>query len=323
MRKIAFIPLVVFFLASVSLCSKVSFKEKAIKLGVSMWTPYGIAYVAEEKGFFVKNGVNVEIIFSKQLSDLRQLFGEGQLDGYFSTFVDVISDADMGVKSKVVYILDYSDTGDVIIAKPSIRSLSGLKGKTISFEDFNSFSHIFVLKALASAGVTESNARFKIVRAHDVLDELEKNEIDAGHTWEPTKSQAIAKGYRALAKASDFPGIIADVVAFTPHAIAKRAKEVEAIVKSLADAVDFTLKNKEEAAKIISEKMGITYDEALNGLSGAKILDAQMNEAALKDAPNSIAYIDLDYIKKFLSERGQMYTNINFNDVVDKHFITK
>ena len=86
--------------------------------------------------------------------------------------------------------MDYSETGDVIIG--SINSIEELKGKTIGVEGINTFSHIFALRTIESYGMSEGDVFFEIVLAQDVVKKIEDGTIQAGHTWEPTKSEGVA-----------------------------------------------------------------------------------------------------------------------------------
>ena len=49
-----------------------------------------------------------------------------------------------------MYNTDLSDTGDVIVGK--LENFTDVKGKTISVEGINSYSHLFLIRALESVG---------------------------------------------------------------------------------------------------------------------------------------------------------------------------
>lgn len=71
---------------------------------------------------------------NKDITMSSEMFMNGDADGLFQTFSDIIMLNAQGFRSKVVYVADYSDTGDVIIGRPEFASLKDLKGKTVSFE---------------------------------------------------------------------------------------------------------------------------------------------------------------------------------------------
>ena len=163
-----------------------------IKIAINVWPGYAHAFIARDKGFFNKHGAAVTLVLEKDITEAVQLYRNGEVDGLFAVFPDIIMLNAEGIKTKVVYIADFSDTADVIIGKPELRALADLKGRKVSFEGINSFSHLFVLKALEEAGIREFEVQFANVAAMDVLDALEHGDIAAGHTWEPVTSKRKA-----------------------------------------------------------------------------------------------------------------------------------
>ena len=210
-------------------------EKKPIKIGISVWQGYAHAFIAQEKGFFGKNNVSVELVFKKGVEESIELYKSGEVDGVFNVFADMILINSKGIPTKVVYVPSYSESGDVIIGKPEFNSIADLKGKTVSFQGVNTFSNLFVLKALEKAEIKESDVQFHDVPGMDVFNEMEAGKIDGGHTWEPITSQSLNKGYKILCKASDTPGIITDVLAFNAKVIEERPDDIQHIVKSLFD----------------------------------------------------------------------------------------
>ncbi len=301
-------------------CAKVE-ERNPIRLSISLWPGYAHAFIAREKGFFKKNYVDVELVLVKTATEAVELFKANGVDGVFDVFTDVIVFNADKIPSKVVYISDYSEQGDVIIGRPAFSSLSDLKGRKIGFEGVNSFSHIFVLKALEKSGINEIDVRFKDIPAMDVLDALEKGVIDAGHTWDPVKTQALKKGYRILITAKDIPGIIVDVLAFHTHAIEKRPKDVQNIVKSLLEARDFIFSHRDEALEIMSRAEGMARDEMENGINAVHMLNLEENITAMTHRNDAQSlYPAFDMITDFYMTRGQVSEKQDIGDVVESRF---
>ncbi|MBI4708108.1 MAG: ABC transporter substrate-binding protein [Candidatus Omnitrophica bacterium] len=297
--------------------------KKPIKIGISVWPGYAHAFISQEKGFFKKNGVDVELILKKEQYESLELYRDGGCDGVFSVMPDIVRVNSEGIPTRVVYIVDYSTTGDVIIANPKIDSLTDLKGKTISFEGVNSFSHIFVLESLEKAGIKEADVYFKLVPSHQVLAELEKGSIDAGHTWNPTKTEAIKKGYKIIAYAKEAPDIIIDVLAFNDNIIKQRPDEIKAIVKSLLEARDFIYSNKEEAIKIMGQAEGMSKEAMIDGLDGIIQPDLKANfldMVGLSGKESRIAR-SMHFISEFYIKRGQLSQVFTPAEIIAPEFI--
>lgn len=307
----------------VSGCTQVKTEAiKPIRIALNVWPGYAYAFIAKEMGFFKKNRVDVDLILKREITESDAIFKYGETDGTFTTLPNVINMNDQGVLCRIVFVCDYSVSGDVVIAKPEFNSMADLKGKTVSFEGLNSFSHIFVLKLLENAGIKESDMRFKIVYAHDVLSALEKGEIDAGHTWDPTKAQSLQKGYKILGQAGDVPGIITDVLVFRTETIEKRPEDIRGIIKSLLDAKDFLESNREEALKIMADTVGMTKEEMAQGIRGVFLLDIYENFEALRESKNKDSlYSMVNVISNFYINRGQLSRIPDFGKIIEPKFV--
>lgn len=304
-------------------CTPKKAKEKTpIKIAINVWPGYAHAFIAKEKGIFRKNNVNVELVLKKDITESTQLYKDNEVYGIFNVFTDIIMMNAQGIHSKVVYVADYSDTGDVIIGKPKFRFLANLKGRKVSFEGINTFSHIFVLKSLEKVGLKESEVQFEIIPAMDVLNSLEKGRIDAGHTWEPITSQALQKGYKILAKAGDIPGIITDVLAFNAKVAKERPDDIQRIVRSILEARDFIYSNRDEALEIMSRAEGMSKEEMGKGIDGVRQLDLKENIKAMQKSKEIMSlYGSGKMVVDFYLNRGQLSQLPDFDEIIEPKFV--
>ena len=86
-----------------------------IKLGVKVWAPDFFSYLAQEKGFFEKNKVNVELTLVQDYQQILNNYSKGDFDGMIPVYSDLIFQNSRRIDSRVVYAVDLSNTGDVII----------------------------------------------------------------------------------------------------------------------------------------------------------------------------------------------------------------
>jgi len=305
-------------------CSKKTESNAPIKIALNTWSGYAHAYIAQEKGYFTKNGVQVELVFEKEYEASKKRYTNGEVDGIFEVFSDAIMDFSKQITSRVVYVADYSIHSDVIMGKAEFTDLSDLKRKKIGIGGVNTFSNIFVIQALENAGVKEREVYFEVVPAQEVPSALDQGIIDAGHTWGPAKSEAAKKGYKVLADAQYMKGLIVDVLVFNDSVISKKPQEIKAIIKSLFEARDFLENNRQEALQIISRNEGMSaldIEEDLQGIvqpdlkenlemmqksdqipslfaSGMIIINFFMNRGQLSEAPD----LDKLIMPKFVEE---------------------
>ncbi len=303
-------------------CSGKPEAKSPIRIGVNVWPGYAYIFLAAEKGLFKKNGVDVTLNLIPEQNASLKVYEEGGADGVLSTMPDVLLLNSRGKPATVVLVTDFSVTGDVIIGRPEFKTLADLKGKKLSFEGVNTFSNIFVLKALEGAGVKEFDVIFENVPAHQVLSRLEDGGIAAGHTWEPTKSQALKKGYIVLAEAKDVPGVIVDVLAFDPEVIRQRPREIQAIVKALLEAREYNVVHREESLGIMAKALGMGPEEMQQGLLGIQQPDLNGNVEAMEKGDGvSSLHTSWQTALRFYFERGQLKGIPEFQSVVDPSFV--
>ena len=313
--------IILFLLLFAAACGKIQ-EKPPVKIATDIWPGYAHALLAQELGLFKKNRVEVQLIMNENISVSSEMFKNGEVDGLFQTLADIIVLNSQGFRSKIVYVADYSDAGDVIIGRPEFSTLKDLKGKIVSFEGINSFSHVFVLEALEKAGLRELDIKFENLPAMDVLDALEKGKIDAGHTWEPIKSRAVNKGYKILGKAGDMQGLITDILAFGSEILQERPDDIQRIIKSLFEAKEFIKANREKAVTIMAKATGMSTSEMEEGLKGAHACEVEDNLAAMRPSEELASLSSSGkIISEFLLNRGQLNRMPDMEAIVEPGFI--
>ena len=178
-------------------------EEPRVHITMHNWPGYFYAFIAADKGYFEEEGVHVELQLIEGIDDSLKSFAANEtVDAAFGLQSDAMLLFARGVTLKIVYIADFSNGGDVVISQPSIESVEDLRGKTISVDKLNGFNHIFIVELLAMSGVKESEVSIVPYPASEVPDLMSRGVIDAGQTWEPYKSQALAAGYQLCCSAA-------------------------------------------------------------------------------------------------------------------------
>ncbi len=307
---------------SFTLIEAQNINNKPIRLGLPIWTPDFLSYVAQEKGIFKKNNVDVNLTLIQKYRDVANEYANGDLDGIFSVYSDVILHNSSGINTKVVYAIDSSDKGDAIVGKGN--NLSDVKGKKISVDGINTYSHYFVLKSLEKVGLTEGDVEFVDVPAQSVTSALQNGQIFAGETSEPYISDAVKQGFKVLYFAGNIPGTITDVLAFHSNTIQQRPKDIQNIVKSLIEAKADYDKNKEQDISIMSLKSGLSKEQIAEGLNNVQILDLNYNiQNSMNSHSNQTTslYTSGNDVAKFYAERGVISEYPNINDLIDPQFV--
>lgn len=248
-----------------------------LKVTLPTWTGYGPLFLAKEKGFFEKHGVNVELSTIEGLAERKAALAGGQVDG-MATALDVqVTLAASGVPMQVVWLLDDSFGGDGIIAKKEIASAADLKGKKVAFEQ-GSTSHLLLLTALKQAGLTDKDVEMVQMSAGDAGAAFVAGQVDAAVTWEPWLSKASQADGGILVTTKDLPGIIVDTVGFHKDVVEKRPDDVKAFVAAMAEAMDYWKQNGDESNEIMAKGLKIDLAEFTGTVPGLKFLHKEENK---------------------------------------------
>lgn len=175
---------------------------------------------------------------------------------------------DSRVMPRIYQQVDWSNGGDGIVVRDSIKSVADLRNKTIVLAQ-NSPSHYFALNALINGGVQPAEVNFKFTQdAFQAAAAFNADKKIAGAvSWSPDiYNLAKVKGNRMLVTTSTANKLIADVW-FARADFAKDNPDIiEGLVRGIFDGME-ALKdqsNKAAAAKLMAAGYSIPEADALS-----------------------------------------------------------
>lgn len=278
--------------------------SQPLKVTLPTWTGYGPLFLAQEKGFFKKHGVSVELSIVEGLAERKQALAGGKIDG-MATAQDVQTTlAAAGTPMNVVWVLDDSFGGDGILVKNGINSPTDLKGKKIAFES-GSTSQLLLLTVLKKAGLTEKDVVKVQMSAGDAGAAFAAGKVDAAVTWEPWLSKGSAANGKVLVSTKDLPGIILDTIGFRKEVVEKRPNDVKAFVAAMADAMDYWKQNPDESNQIMAKGLKIDLKEFTGTITGLKFFDKAGNKELFgtKDKPGSLYQFTQNDVNFYLEQK--------------------
>jgi len=164
--------------------------------------------------------------------------------------------------AKLVAISILEQTAILVPLDSPITSVAGLKGKRVAFPGEGSQQYPLLLKALADAGLKSSDIQLFKTKGSDVPTLLEQKSVDAGITWDPHVSNALAAGHsRVLLKAEKIMPIKANhYIGNGEYAredfIASNPELVQALVEANVMAIRHIIKDPKGAARMWSDQIG-------------------------------------------------------------------
>ncbi|WP_255570077.1 ABC transporter substrate-binding protein [Cohnella sp. CFH 77786] len=293
-----------------------------IKLALSPWPGWFVWYLVKEKGFFEKNGVNVELVWFPVYSDSLSALATGQVDANSQTLSDTIAPASKGIKLKAVLVNDNSNGGDGIVVKPEIGSLADLKGKKIATE-LGTVDHLLMLTGLQKSGLTEKDVNFTNMTVNDAGPAFISGNLDAAVLWEPFLSKAVSEGKgKLLFSSADTPGLIPDLLVFKEEIAKERPNDVKKIIQAWYDGLDYWKAHPDESLAIMAKAAETPVEEYKKSVDSVKIFTLEDTLKAFGDQQD---YTSLAYTGKttaqFLKDVGMVSQVPDLTDVLDGHFV--
>jgi NitT/TauT family transport system substrate-binding protein len=220
----------------------------------------------------------VEIVLIDDPIAMRDAYAAGNLHVGWATldmvplFLEGLR-KDSRVMPRVYQQVDWSNGGDGIVVRDSIKTMSDLRGKTVALAQ-NSPSHFFVLNALINAGVQPAEVDFKFTAdAFQAAAAYNADKRIAGCvTWAPDiYNLEKVKGNKLIVTTATANKLIADVW-FTRADFAKDNPDVvEGLVRGIFDAMqDLKVQeNRQKVAKLMAAGYSIPESDALGMLGDA------------------------------------------------------
>jgi NitT/TauT family transport system substrate-binding protein len=245
---------------------------KPYRVGYNSWIGDIGLFVAQEKGYFKDEGLDVKSkSFSSPGDGLKPLLAD-ELDAHFTTVDSTIIALDKAPgKRHVVYLTDTSFGADAIVAKPEIADVSGLKGKKVA-ATVGECNHLLLLKALEKANLKESDIDLKSLGADDAGAAFVAGNLDAAVTWEPwiTNVSAEKKGH-IIFSSRDVPNLILDCVTISDTTKQQKSAETKAFLRALNKANEFVIKNPKAAGQLAAKALDMKADDVVGLLPKVKL----------------------------------------------------
>lgn len=298
-------------------------KETEITLGFSTWVGYAPMYIAEEKGFFKKNGINVKLTRMESSSDRLSALAAKRVQGIGGTVDSHVVAAARGIPLVQVLLTDDSKGGDGIVAKNEFKSLADLKGKKIAVQTDGGASFFWFNYLLKKEGMKMEDFNIQSMSSGDAGAAFVAQKVDAAITWEPWLSSAKKTQFgHVLLSSEKTPGIITGSFAMHKDFVKEHPEAVKALDKSWFEAVEYYKNNQEDAIEIMAKAMGQTTDEFKESLKGAGFYDEEQNKKffGTKEAPGPL--YDLTKMGAELwVEKKLIDKQPNIDDLLDYSFV--
>jgi NitT/TauT family transport system substrate-binding protein len=222
-------------------------------------------YIGIRKGFFDAVGIKVDPVYAQSSTAIAQQVAAGSINlTVGSGLVDPIRAIEKGAPI-AIWRIDMQAPPYALLAKPAIKTIKDLKGKTIMIGGGKDITRIFVERMLIPNGVKPSEVDYVFAGATSArLSALQSGAVDASLLTSPHNFYAEAAGFSNLGWTVDY----AKDLPFSGGAVNRAwAAANKPTMDKFLDAYNKCVnwfqdtKNRDEAVKIMADVSKLKRDD--------------------------------------------------------------
>lgn len=259
--------------------------QAPLKLGLNPWVGYDPMVLARERGLL--DAAQVKVVELASSSETMRYLRNGLLDGAALTLDETLRLADDGVDLRIVRLLSTSAGADVVMARPDIRTLTDLRGRSIAVER-TTVGALMLQRLLQAGGLQPHEVQVRNLEASRHLAALRNGLVDAVVTFEPLAGPLQAEGLRPLFDSRQMPGDIVDVLVVRAEVLSARRSQVEVAVLGWRRGLSALESDPQASAELLSAGVDLSPGDYLTTLKGLKFYSDQEGQALLSGQPRAL-----------------------------------
>jgi NitT/TauT family transport system substrate-binding protein len=314
-------------------------EEKTLRFSYNVWAGW-LPVIAANHGtkpnpdsiFAKKYGFKVEMVLMDDPVAARDAFAAGKVHTLWGTADMMVLMAPELVKDsrtapRVAQQIDWSNGGDGIVVRNSIKSVRDLKGKTVTLAQ-NSPSEYYLTSLLLSAGLKPADVRMKYTATafEAAAAFVADRKVDACVSWAPDiyKIPERVSSTRILSSTQDANKLIADVYAVRADFARDHPDVVQGLIAGIFEGMDLVKQSPEEAAKWMADAFGMKPEEVMGMRNDAHATNFAENVQFFLNSSNPTnferTWKNASYVYR---ELGRINAPVAFDQVMDFSYIQK
>ncbi len=258
----------------------------SLSMGIEPWIGYAPWYIAQEKGYFTKHGLNVNIVNFQTDGDRNAALIAGKTEVSNIDAGRVVQFSASGQPGVPLFLEDASVGADAIMSAPSITDAQGLVGQEVDYE-YGTTSDLLLHYYLLQNNIKADQIKSNNVPAANAGTLLIAGKTNAAVTYQPYISEATsganASKAHVLYGSDKAPGLISDFLVANKDWLASHGDVVQQLLAAWDDSVAFYNSNRTEAVAIMAKGVGADAASLDSTLAGVKIYSAADNKQMLAD----------------------------------------
>lgn len=249
-----------------------------LRVATNLWPGYETLYLAQYLGYY--NNTSIQMVDLPSGTEEVRAFRNNEVEAAGISLDQALVLAETNPEVRIVTIMDFSEGGDVILAKPEIPNLQGLKGKRVGVEA-NALGAYVITRALEKAKMSTKDIQIVSLGLSEHERAFKAGKVDAVVTFGPARNKLLSAGARQVFDSSQIPGEIVDVLIVRDSVIKNQPEAVKTLVRGRFQALEYLNNNPQDAARQIAPRTGITPEQFLDSVKGLRSPDLQQNQKLL------------------------------------------
>jgi ABC-type nitrate/sulfonate/bicarbonate transport system substrate-binding protein len=314
-------------------------KEKILRFSYNVWGGW-LPVIAANRGtkpnpdsvFAKKHGFRLEMVLMDDPVAARDAFAAGEVHTLWGT-VDMMTlfapelQRDSRTAPRILQQIDWSNGGDGIVVRSSIKSVADLRKRTVTLAQ-NSPSEYYLNSLLLSAGIrpADINPKYTATAFEAAAAFVADKKVDACVSWAPdiyNIPERIA-GTRILSSTADANKLIADVYAVRADFVRDHPEVIEGLIAGIFEGMDLVKEKPEDAARWMADAFGMKPEDVMKMRNDAHLTNLAENIQFFLNASNPTnferTWKSASYVYR---ELGRINAPVSFDQVVDFTFVQK
>lgn len=256
--------------------------QPPLTVGLGPWIGYDPLVLAREQGQI--DSARVKVVELTTNAEAIRNFRNGLLDAVGLTLDQTMKLAEEGVDLRIVAVLDTSAGADAVVASPELVFPLGLRGSSIAVEP-STVGQLVLLRMLASVGMGLADVSVVPLEASQHLAALRSGQVAAAVSYDPLAAGLQMEGFVPVFDSRQMEGEILDVLVVRADVLARRAGDVDALLRAWSLGLASMQSDGARAANILAGSIGLSPSEYEQTLSGLKFFAPADSLAFLSGTP--------------------------------------
>ena len=307
------------FIALISFAFNACSGEKEIiKIGISPWPGYEPLVLGVEKGFY--EDMDARIVRYATPSESFRALRDGIIDVAAYTADEVLHYAEVRDKPKMFLVLDISNGGDAIVARPEIKSISELKGKRVYVQSSALGDYLIKRATDFAHDVRIEEINVSTVELGKHLKDYKSKKVDALVTYEPFLTQLLNEGAHVIFDSTQIPQEIVDVMVTNNETIRTKQEALKKLVKGWYKSLEFINSNKKMAMRMMAHYENISSEEFAKSYSKLIIPSREETIEMLQTDKGSFKTM-LQRLSELMFQKGSLNKKIDTSLLIESSLV--